>query len=76
MEVRRLTPYGRPVPLIDRSRCDGCGHCVSVCPTQALSIENGTAIVSRPLACDYRGFCERVCPRQAIQRPFRIVMTE
>jgi len=64
------------VPLIEQTRCDGCGRCISVCPSGVLSLENGKAVVSDPLACDYHGFCERVCPVQAIQRPFEIVFTE
>ncbi|MGD2164204.1 MAG: 4Fe-4S binding protein [Anaerolineae bacterium] len=76
MNVRLPTLGGRPVPLIVRSRCDGCGRCVSVCPTHALSVKNGKAVVSDPLACDYHGFCERVCPMHAILRPFEIVMEE
>lgn len=65
-----------PVPLFDRSRCDGCGRCVRVCPNRALSMKNGRVVVSDPLTCDYHGFCERVCPVQAIRRPLRIVMVE
>ncbi|MFW6082859.1 MAG: ATP-binding protein [Chloroflexota bacterium] len=63
----------RPIPLIDPSRCDGCGRCVVVCPMGALSIREGVAAVSRPLACDYHGWCEQICPTQAIERPFKIV---
>jgi ferredoxin len=74
--MKRRTPNRRPVPLIAPSRCDGCGLCVSVCPTGALSIAYGKAVVSNPLACGYQGFCERVCPTQAIQRPFEILLAE
>jgi NAD-dependent dihydropyrimidine dehydrogenase PreA subunit len=63
----------RPVPRIDVGRCDGCGLCVQVCPTQALAIKEATAIVARPDACEYSGICEMVCPHLAIQRPFEIV---
>jgi ferredoxin len=62
-----------PVPQIDPTRCDGCGLCVKVCPTQVLVIREGLAVVAFPARCNYTGFCERVCPTHAIQRFFEIV---
>ncbi len=64
----------QPVPLIDPVRCDGCGLCVRVCPTGALAIQDGRAIVTAPEACNYSGLCETACPTGAIQRPFEIVI--
>lgn len=66
----------QPVPLIDPSRCDGCGRCVAICPSGALTMHDGRAAVSRPVACDYHGWCEKVCPTQAIRRPFEIVTVD
>lgn len=66
----------RPVPLIDPQRCDGCGLCVRACPTKALELQNGKAIVTHPLACEYIGMCEAVCPTRAIMRPFEIVIAD
>ncbi|MEW6241851.1 MAG: 4Fe-4S binding protein [Chloroflexota bacterium] len=63
----------RPIPLIDPRLCDGCGLCVRACPTQALAVQDGKAVVASPLACEYSGLCEAVCPAQAITRPFKIV---
>jgi NAD-dependent dihydropyrimidine dehydrogenase PreA subunit len=64
----------RPIPLIDPHLCDGCGLCVHACPTRALTLLEGKAIVANPLACEYSGLCEAVCPTQAITRPFEIVL--
>jgi len=64
----------RPIPLIDPHLCDGCGLCVHACPTRALTLLEGKAIVANPLACEYSGLCEAVCPTQAITRPFEIVV--
>lgn len=64
----------RPIPLIDTQKCDGCGLCVHACPTKALELREGKAIVANPLACEYSGLCEAVCPTQAIARPFEIVI--
>lgn len=46
--------------------CLGYGDCASVCPTDAICIENGLArvIPSRCIGC---GLCGKVCPKQLIQ---------
>lgn len=62
-----------PVPDIDPKLCNGCGKCMQLCPTGALELKDGIAIVARPQACQYHGFCEMVCPTGAIQRRFEIV---
>ena len=61
---RRLAK--QPVPLIDPTRCDGCGLCVRVCPTGALAVQDGEAVVATPEACNYTGLCEAICPTGAI----------
>ena len=71
---RRLAE--QPVPLIDPTRCDGCGLCVRVCPTGALAVKDGKAIVAAPEACNYTGLCEAICPTRAIRRPFEIVVLD
>lgn len=66
----------RPIPLIDPQLCDGCELCVRACPTKALELLDGKAVVANPLACEYSGLCEAVCPTQAITRPFEIVIAD
>jgi ferredoxin len=44
------------------------------CPTKALGLQDGKAVVVDPLVCEYSGLCEAVCPTQAISRPFEIVV--
>jgi nitroreductase/NAD-dependent dihydropyrimidine dehydrogenase PreA subunit len=50
---------------IDAARCTGCGRCVSVCPKETLSLEEGGAVVrgSESMHCDH---CAAVCPEGAI----------
>lgn len=59
-----------PVPLVDLSRCDGCGLCVQVCPLGALGMLDGRAAVTRPGQCQYTGHCAQLCPHQAITLTF------
>lgn len=44
--------------------CSGFGNCVYACPRQAISIENGTAVVNS--TCNGCGICVSTCPKQLI----------
>jgi MinD superfamily P-loop ATPase len=63
----------RLIPLIDLDRCTGCGHCAALCPTQAVEMVDGKAVIARPGQCTYCDVCETFCPEAAIGRPFTIV---
>jgi NAD-dependent dihydropyrimidine dehydrogenase PreA subunit len=60
-------------PIIDETRCDGCGLCVELCSTRALALGDGKAVIVNPEACLYEGVCEDICPQDAIARPFEVV---
>ena len=45
--------------------CGGCSHCIKVCPTEALRVKEGRAILY-PDRCISCGECYRVCPSRAI----------
>lgn len=62
----------RIIPNIDLERCNACGSCVALCPTQAVEIVNDKAAIVRPDACTYCDVCETFCPEGAIARPFTI----
>ncbi|MEZ4727849.1 MAG: 4Fe-4S binding protein [Caldilineaceae bacterium] len=64
----------KPIPLIDQHRCDGCGHCISVCPTDALELVAGKALLRYPDRCSYCTACEEACPTSAIALPFVIIL--
>lgn len=51
---------------IDRYLCNGCGLCVTVCPTGTISLreDKATASGGESIFC---GHCEAVCPREAIR---------
>jgi len=46
--------------------CKGCGTCVKTCPNNALTLENGKAVVDHKL-CILCGYCNPVCPLFAIR---------
>jgi len=54
------------IPRIDRVKCNLCGECIPVCPTNALSIIDSEIKVNA-ISCINCGACIDVCPMQAIE---------
>ncbi|HET6420818.1 MAG TPA: aldo/keto reductase [Geobacteraceae bacterium] len=46
--------------------CKGCGHCITACPSGALSLVDGTARVDDE-ACVLCGYCAAACPEFMIR---------
>lgn len=57
-------------PVIDSSRCLGCGACVGACPEQpqheVLGLIDGKAVLVGPTDCIGHGACKTACPFDAI----------
>lgn len=51
--------------VVDKSKCTGCGECISSCPLDAIAMNGGLAVVD-PGACGDCGACIDVCPVQAL----------
>ncbi len=49
---------------LDASKCIGCTHCMKSCPTEAIRVVNGLAVIDHE-RCVYCGQCHRVCPTRA-----------
>jgi len=49
---------------LDESKCSGCTTCLRHCPTEAIRIRNGKAIINQDRCIDC-GECIRVCPHNA-----------
>ena len=49
---------------IDKTKCNGCGTCVEICPVNAIKIEKEKAIISDD--CVECGQCVDQCPNRAI----------
>ncbi|MBN2807075.1 MAG: 4Fe-4S binding protein [Prolixibacteraceae bacterium] len=51
--------------IVDHDQCIRCTHCVKVCPTEAIRIENGLVSIREDRCVDC-GECVRACPQKAI----------
>ena len=49
---------------VDKSRCNGCSHCLKFCPTEAIRIRSGKAHITDKFCIDC-GECVRKCVRRA-----------
>ena len=58
-------------PIIDPSKCVGCGACVRACPEgDILGLIHGKAELVEPSHCIGHGACKEACPRDAITLVF------
>lgn len=51
---------------INKEKCIGCLTCIAVCPFTALSEEEGTPYLAKPMACLKCMHCAAACPKEAI----------
>ena len=52
--------------VLEYKRCRGCTTCIKTCPTEAIRVRNGKAIILDERCIDC-GKCVRVCPHKAIR---------
>ena len=55
--------------LLDGSKCTGCTTCLKHCPTEAIRIQNGHAVINHERCIDC-GECIRFCPHKAKKAVF------
>lgn len=49
---------------LDESLCKGCINCIKRCPTQAIRVRDGKAVITKEFCIDC-GECIRICPHHA-----------
>jgi NAD-dependent dihydropyrimidine dehydrogenase PreA subunit len=54
------------LPIVDATRCSGCGDCVAVCPTDCLAMDGALPWLPRPADCVACALCAHVCPAEAV----------
>jgi len=55
------------LPLLDRTRCTGCGACVAGCPVDCLEMRETVPWLPRPGDCISCAVCVFICPTEAIR---------
>lgn len=63
MEAKDLAEFFHSVTL-DESKCVGCTNCIKRCPTEAIRVRGGKAIIASERCIDC-GECIRICPHHA-----------
>jgi ferredoxin len=53
------------IPVIDKDKCNGCEDCVEACPPQAISMNDGKAVINERF-CEECSECIDECPEGAI----------
>ena len=55
--------------ILDPGKCKGCTHCLNRCPTEAIRIRDGRAVINASRCIDC-GECIRMCPHNAKKASF------
>lgn len=58
-----MTGYFHSVRL-DESKCRGCTNCIKTCPTEAIRVRDGIAVIDTRRCIDC-GQCIKICPNRA-----------
>ena len=51
--------------IVDRDKCTGCGDCIDICPSEAISLQEEKAQIAND-DCTECGACVEECANEAI----------
>ena len=54
------------MPRIDSEKCNQCGECIDVCPTDVFKKDGDETIVADPADCIGCDSCIAVCEQEAV----------
>ena len=56
----------RELPVVQSTRCTGCGDCASICPVDCIEMAGAMPWLPRPADCIACGACVLICPVDAL----------
>ena len=65
----KLMQHADVAPIVYEQKCTGCGECVKICPTKAITLINHKYVING-LQCIGCASCIAVCPFMAIDVPW------
>lgn len=60
----------RPIPVITKNACSGCGDCLEICPVHAISKGKDEKLHINLRKCAHCNFCIDICESNAIEQQF------
>jgi NAD-dependent dihydropyrimidine dehydrogenase PreA subunit len=54
-------------PVVDQERCNGCGNCVDICPSEVYEMQEDKSNAIRPEDCIECSACVNQCQMESIQ---------
>ena len=54
-------------PVVDEEKCNGCGNCAEICPSEVYQVKEDKSEAIRPEDCIECWACVTQCPMESIR---------